>query len=301
MVEKHDRIDHVNLTQEVKEMEKWATEYQTQALKMEAKVKEVFFEGKSEYQEIGLYDTDIFGRLLVLDGVFQTSTFEEFVYHEMIAHIPLFAHPNPKRVLIIGGGDGGTAKETVKHTELESVEMVEIDGKVVELTKKYLPEISTVLNNPPANFTLTIGDGIQKVKDAESYYDLIIVDCSDPIGPGAGLFSGPFYQDVYKALKEDGLFVQQTESPFYHREILANLTRDIKEAQFPIVNSYLAYIPIYPGGCHSFTIGSKKYDPSIPVRKVPKEWNLKYYNEALHKGSFALPNFVSEVLEGKLK
>lgn len=282
-------------------MRKWITEYQTQALRMDAQVNEVLFEGHSDFQKIGVYDTEIFGRLLVLDDVFQTSIFEEFVYHEMIAHVPLFAHPNPKKVLIIGGGDGGTARESLKHLELESVEMVEIDGKVVELAKELLPDISTALNHPPANFSLTIGDGIQRIKDHESYYDVIIVDCSDPIGPGEGLFSGAFYQDVYRALKEDGLFVQQTESPFYHRTILANLTRDIKAAQFPIVKSYLAHIPIYPGGCHSFTIGSKKYSPEKPSRSVPKDWNLKYYNEELHAGSFALPNFVVDVVEGNLK
>ncbi len=282
-------------------MKKWVTEYQTNALRMEAEIKEVLFEGQSDFQKVGVYDTEIFGRLLVLDDIFQTSTFEEFVYHEMIAHIPLLAHPNPKKVLIIGGGDGGTAREVLRHSELEKVEMVEIDGLVVEMAKKYLPEISCALNNPPANFNLTIGDGIQRIKDAENYYDVIIVDCSDPIGPGEGLFSGAFYKDVYKALKEDGLFVQQTESPFYHRNILANLTRDIKDADFSIVKSYLAYIPIYPGGCHSFTIGSKKYDPQKVVRSVPSDWNLKYYNEALHQGTFALPNFVTQVVEGKLK
>jgi spermidine synthase len=282
-------------------MTNWVTEYQTSALRMEALVKETLFEGQSDFQKVGVYDTEVFGRLLTLDGVFQTSSFEEYVYHEMISHIPLLSHPNPKQILIIGGGDGGTAREVLKHTDLENVEMVEIDGMVVELSKKYLPQNSSALNNPPANFTLTIGDGIQKVKDAKSHYDLIIVDCSDPIGPGEGLFAGPFYKDVYNALKEDGLFVQQTESPFYHRELLAKLTKDIKDAQFPIVNSYLAHIPIYPGGCHSFTIGSKKYHPQAPVRKAAPEWNLKYYNEALHSGAFALPNFVTQVLDGNLK
>ena len=282
-------------------MEKWVTECQTSTLRMEAEIKEVLFEGQSDFQKVGVYGTEVFGRLLVLDDVFQTSIFEEFVYHEMIAHVPLLAHPNPKKVLIIGGGDGGTAREVLRHSELEKVEMVEIDGLVVEMAKKHLPEISCALNSPPANFNLTIGDGIQRIKDAENYYDVIIVDCSDPIGPGEGLFSGAFYKDVHKALKEDGLFVQQTESPFYHRSILANLTKDIKDAEFSIVKSYLAYIPIYPGGCHSFTIGSKKYDPQKVVRPVPEAWNLKYYNEALHHGAFALPNFVTQVVEGNLK
>ena len=282
-------------------MPEWISEKQTSELSMSVKVKETLFEGQSDFQTVGVYDTNVFGRMLVLDGVFQTSIFEEYVYHEMIAHILLFAHPNPKKVLIIGGGDGGTAREVLRHTCLEKVDMIEIDGVVVEQSKKHLPEISKVLNHPPANFTLTIGDGLKHIKESENVYDLIIVDCSDPIGPGEGLFAGAFYKDVYKALKEDGLFVQQTESPFFHRELLGRLTKDIQDAEFPIATSYLAYIPIYPGGCHSFTIGSKKYDPSVATRSVPADWKLSYYNEALHSGAFALPNFVKEVLAGKLK
>ena len=144
-------------------MSEWISEKQTSELSMSVKVKETLYEGQSNFQTVGVYDTNVFGRMLVLDGVFQTSIFEEYVYHEMIAHIPLFAHPDPKKVLIIGGGDGVTAREVLLHTYLEKVDMIEIDGVVVEQSKKHLPEISKVLNHPPANFTLTIGDGLKHI------------------------------------------------------------------------------------------------------------------------------------------
>ena len=197
-------------------MQLWCTENQTETLGLTARVKETLFAGKSEFQDAAVVDSYQFGRMLVLDGVFQTSIFEEYVYHEMIAHVPLFIHPNPKKVLVIGGGDGGTVREVVRHDTVEKVEMVEIDGMVVEACKKYLPEISVALNEPNPKLDLKIGDGIQHMADATNEYDVIIVDCSDPIGPGEGLFTPEFYKNVYKALKEDGLFVQQTESPFYH-------------------------------------------------------------------------------------
>ena len=144
-------------------MSEWISEKQTSELSMSVKVKETLYEGQSNFQTVGVYDTNVFGRMLVLDGVFQTSIFEEYVYHEMIAHIPLFAHPDPKKVLIIGGGDGVTAREVLLHTYLEKVDMIEIDGVVVEQSKKHLPEISKVLNHPPANFTLTIVDGLKHI------------------------------------------------------------------------------------------------------------------------------------------
>ena len=148
--------------------------------------------------------------MLVLDGVFQTSIKDEFMYHESIVHIPMFLHPNPKKVLIIGGGDGGAAREAVRHPEVESVTMVDIDGKVIELSKQYFPEIAKAMIEGDPKLTVKVGDGIAFMREAENYYDVIIVDCSDPVGPGEGLFSYDFYKDTFRALKDDGLFVQQT-------------------------------------------------------------------------------------------
>lgn len=276
-------------------MQLWCTENQTETLGLTARVKETLFAGKSEFQDIAVVDSYQFGRMLVLDGVFQTSIFEEYVYHEMIAHVPLFIHPNPKKVLVIGGGDGGTVREVVRHDTVEKVEMVEIDGMVVEACKKYLPEISAALNEPNPKLDLKIGDGIQHMADATNEYDVIIVDCSDPIGPGEGLFTPEFYRNVYKALKEDGLFVQQTESPFYHRELIKRIQKDVR-AIFPITDLYLAHIPIYPGGCHCFTFGSKKYGPK-DADTSRQTMEMRYHNAEVQQGCFALPNFVRELMK----
>ena len=276
-------------------MAEWITERQSPHLFLSAEVEERLYRGASPFQSIEVVRTAEFGNMLVLDGVFQTSEKEEFVYHDMIVHVPLFLHPNPKRVLIIGGGDGGAAREAVRHACVESVEMVEIDGTVVDLAKRYFPTIASVLNDPPEKFTLTIGDGLTKVKEAEDYYDVVIVDCSDPIGPGEGLFTAEFYRDTYRALKADGLFVQQTESPFMHRPLIRDVVRYVGEV-FPITRLYTAHIPLYPSGMHSFTLGSKTYDPLVWEPHREKSFETKYYNYGIQKAAFVLPEFVKELL-----
>lgn len=277
-------------------MQLWCTENQTDSLGLTARIKETLFTGTSEFQDVAIVDSTQFGRMLVLDGVFQTSIFDEFVYHEMIAHVPLYIHPNPKHILVIGGGDGGTIREVVRHDSVEIAEMVEIDGMVVDACKKYLPEISVALNENNPKVHLKIGDGIQHMKEAENKYDVIIVDCSDPIGPGEGLFTHAFYKDVFKALKADGLFVQQTESPYYHQDLIKRLNKDITSL-FPITQMYLANIPLYPSGLHCFTVGSKKYDPSKVDMIGRQKLNTRYHNAEIQKSCFVLPNFVQELVK----
>ncbi len=277
-------------------MNLWIMESQTKDLSLKARVKETLFMGKSDFQDVAVVDSHQFGRMLVLDGVFQTSVADEFIYHEMIAHVPLFTHPNPKNVLVIGGGDGGTVREVVRHESVEKAEMVEIDGVVVDVCKKFLPEISQAMINNHPKLDLKIGDGISHMKEAENKYDVIIVDCSDPIGPGEGLFTPEFYRNVYKALKVDGLFVQQTESPFYHQELITYLHKEISKL-FPITKAYLASIPTYPSGLHCFTMGSKKYEPTQVDTENLQELTTRYYNKEIHKSSFVLPNFVQDLLK----
>ena len=277
-------------------MELWLTEKQTANLGLSCRVRETLFTGQSEYQKVAVVDSFEFGRMLVLDDVFQTSIFDEYIYHEMIAHVPLFTHPNPRRVLVIGGGDGGAVREVVRHESVKSVEMVEIDGMVVEASKQFLPEISAAMREGHPKLKLMIGDGIAHMKAAEDYYDVILVDCSDPIGPGEGLFSREFYQDVVKALKPDGLFVQQTESPFYHQPLISRIYGDIS-ALFPITRMYLANIPLYPGGLHSFTVGSKKYDPIESDLPAVLPFSTRYYSRELHRSCFALPEFVRQLVK----
>jgi len=262
-------------------MELWMTEHQTKNLGLSARVKKTLFTGQSDFQQVTIVDTDQFGRMLILDGVFQT----------------LCTHPNPKNVLVIGGGDGGTIREVVKHNRVEKAEMVEIDGMVVEVSKKHLPEIAEALINGHPKVQLKIEDGIRHIQNSRSQYDVIIVDCSDPIGPGQGLFTHEFYESVHKALKEDGLFVQQTESPFYHQELVTHLFNDIGTL-FPITRLYLAQIPLYPSGTHCFTIGSKKYDPwKADTGNLPDIGGLRYWNKDIQKSCFALPNFIQELLK----
>ena len=240
-------------------MSQWITEEQTPHLRLSAEAEEVLYSGESEFQKIEVFKSKEYGMMLALDGVFQTSEREEFIYHEMIAHVPLFLHPNPERVLIIGGGDGGVARECVRHDCVKEVTMVEIDGKVVELAKQYLPTIS---------------------------------------GPGEGLFTEEFYKNTLKALKADGLFVQQTESPMLHQSLVEKVFGYVNN-HFPIARLYTAYIPIYPAGMHCFTIGSKKYDPLTWEPNREQNFETKYYNKDIQKAAFALPNFVKNYLPNK--
>lgn len=276
-------------------MTQWIEERQSEHLTLRAEVDKILYKGASEFQTIEVAHSLEYGNMLVLDGVFQTSEREEFFYHEMIAHIPLFLHPNPKHVLIIGGGDGGVARECVRHDCVESVTMVEIDGKVVELAKEYLPTIADAMIKQHPKLTVKIGDGIAYMEAAENAYDVIIVDCSDPIGPGEGLFTEQFYANTLKALKPDGLFVQQTESPMMHQPLVKKVFGFV-DKHFPYANLFMSYIPIYPTGMHCFTLGSKTYNPLTWEPNREQKFKTKYYNKEIHKAAFALPNFVKEYL-----
>lgn len=274
-------------------MEMWLKEMQIESAAMTYKVKETLVRKKTKFQDLAILDTEAFGRMLVLDGIIQTTIRDEYIYHEMMTHIPLFSHPCPKKVLVIGGGDGGVIREVVKHTEVEKVVLCEIDGDVIEECKKYLPEISCALEHEKCE--IFVGDGIQYVKDHKNEFDVIIVDSTDPFSIAEGLFGGNFYKDIYESLTEGGLFVAQTETPFFLPEVVKKTVEDAK-AVFPITKLFTTTIPTYPGGFWSFTIGSKKYDPSlVDVSKIP-EIDTKYYTHELHKASFVLPKYVKEIV-----
>ena len=279
-------------------MRKFVTEHQSPYLDLTTEVSDILYRGHSQFQDIIVADSKEFGRMLVLDGVFQTSIKDEFMYHESIVHIPMFLHPNPKKVLIIGGGDGGAAREAVRHPEVESVTMVDIDGKVIELSKQYFPEIAKAMIEGDPKLTVKVGDGIAFMREAENYYDVIIVDCSDPVGPGEGLFSYDFYKDTFRALKDDGLFVQQTESPFMHRKLVKDIFDCVSDI-FPITRLYTAFIPLYRSGMHCFTMGSKKYDPLTWQPNRKRTFPTRYYNEGIQQSAFVLPNFVKDLLYGE--
>ncbi|MBS4008615.1 MAG: polyamine aminopropyltransferase [Clostridium sp.] len=276
-------------------MELWYTEKQTANLGITCLVKETLCNFKTQFQQLAVLDTAQFGKMLVLDGVVQTTEKDEFVYHEMIVHIAMQAHPSPQNVLVIGGGDGGAIREVLKYHEVESATLVEIDEAVIEVSKKYLPEISCALSDRRVN--VLVADGIAHVKQSLGKYDVIVVDSTDPVGPAVGLFAEEFYADIFKALKKDGILVAQTESPFFNRDLIESVYARIGSV-FPLTKLYLASVPTYPSGLWSFTVGSKCYEPEN-CRQKPV--NTKYYNFAVHQGAFCLPNFVKELVGEKGK
>ncbi|HEX3031281.1 MAG TPA: polyamine aminopropyltransferase [Bacillota bacterium] len=275
-------------------MDLWYTEKQTENLGITCKVTSTLHTEKSEFQDIAILDTVQYGRMLTLDGLVMTTIADEFVYHEMITHVALNTHPDPKRVLVVGGGDGGAIREIIKHPSVEKATLVEIDGRVIEVSKQYLPEIAGALGDPRVE--VLVEDGIKHLEDMADTYDVICIDSTDPIGPAVGLFEYNFYKSVHRALKKDGIMVAQTESPFLNSALISKVYKDIS-AIFPITRLYCAHIPTYPSGMWSFTMGSKQYDPLAVEESAIKQYPTKYYTPQLHKGCFAIPRFVEHLIK----
>ncbi len=272
----------------------WVTEDQMPTMRLSLQAKQTLHTEQTPYQHLAVVDTLPYGRMLFLDGIIQTSVKDEFVYHEMITHPALNTHGNPKRALVIGGGDGGTIREIIKYPTIEKATLVEIDARVVENARKYLPEISCALDDPKVE--VRYEDGIKHVQEHKNTYDVICVDSTDPIGPAVGLFEKQFYQNVFESLTEDGIFVAQTESPWFNDKLINRVYNTISDI-FPITRLFLAYIPTYPGGMWSFTMGSKKYDPlEIDESKFPG-YQTRYYTPQIHKAAFVLPPFVADILK----
>ncbi len=272
-------------------MEVWFTENQTPSVRLGLRVGAILHQEATTYQELVVAETEAYGRMLVLDGAVQTTMVDEFVYHEMITHVPLMTHPHPKKVGIIGGGDGGAVREVLKHPSVEAVHLVEIDGKVVEAAKRYFPDLSRELDNPRAHVHLT--DGIAWVREARNF-DVMLVDSTDPVGPATGLFQAEFYQSVADALTDDGILVAQSESPFLEPEVIQMVVRGMRTA-FPFVGLYLAAIPTYPSGLWSFTLGSKGPLPGA-VDPMRLTFATRYWTPAVHQACFQLPKFVEDLL-----
>jgi len=272
----------------------WYSELQEPGVAIYLSVKEKLHEQQTEYQHLEVLDTHAYGRMLVLDGAIQTTVKDEFVYHEMISLVPLNSHPNPENVLVVGGGDGGAIREIAKHPKVKKATLVDIDQAVIDTSKKYFPEISSALTH--SKVEVRVEDGIKHIAESKGQYDVIIVDSTDPVGPAVGLFEHGFYQGIFEALKDDGIFVAQTESPFLTSKLIKGIFSDIKSI-FPITKLYLAYVPTYPGGMWSFTLGSKKYDPEAINEKDIPDTNTRYYTPQVHKAAFALPVFVQDLLK----
>ena len=261
-------------------MELWYTENQTENVNFSMKVKNHLYSAKSDFQKIDIIDTYEFGRVLVIDNWTMVTEKDEFIYHEMITHVALATNPNIKNVLVIGAGDGGTVRELTRYNNIVNIDMVEIDKLVVEASIEYLPFTSCKLNDPRVN--LYFEDGIKFVKDKKNLYDLIIVDSTDPIGPGEGLFTTEFYTDCFNALTENGKL----------------------NKLFDICKAYQYHMPTYPSGHMIFCFASKELDPVADLNS--ESWNslgldTKYYNTDIHKGAFALPNYVIKMLNDTLE
>lgn len=279
----------------------WYSEYHDYDVKFSTEITEVLLQKQTPFQYLQMLKSDTFGTFMTLDGYIQLTEMDEFVYHDMICHPAMAVNPLIKRVLIIGGGDGGTAREVARYKHIEKLDMVEIDGDVVDACIKYMPTTSSVLTNEP-RLNLIIGDGLAFVRDApDNSYDLILVDSTDPFGPGEDLFTVEFYNNCSRVLSEDGILINQHEGAFYEGDVLQmkKAHSKIKEV-FPIAKVYGFNVPTYASGYWYFGFASKKYDP-IADLKADKwsEFGLdtRYYNSELHKGAFALPNYVKKILE----
>ncbi|MEW6242871.1 MAG: polyamine aminopropyltransferase [Bacillota bacterium] len=276
-------------------MELWFYEDQAKGLRIGLRTLQTYYREKSKYQDICIMETEFYGRMLALDGIVQTTEKDEFTYHEMLVHVPLVAHPNPESVLVIGGGDGGSIREILKHPSVKKATLVEIDEKVTAASREYLPTLSSALSDPRVEMHFT--DGIRFVAESRNAFDVIIVDSTDPIGAAVGLFKLDFYRSVYEALRPEGIFSAQTESPFIMPDVIRSVYADVSSV-FPVCKLYLGTVPTYPGVLWSFTIGSKKHDPAVPDRSRAERVTGRYYNYDIHKSAFSLPTFVQELVRG---
>lgn len=277
----------------------WFTEQHTDDVRFSIHIKEQLYSGKSYYQQIEAFDSYEFGRVLVLDGYIMLTEKDEYIYHEMMVHVPMACNPDIRRVLVIGAGDGGTVRELCRYDSITQIDMVEIDEQVVKVCKEYLPQTACRLEDPRVH--IYYEDGLKFVRRVEDTYDLIIVDSTDPFGPGEGLFTKEFYGNCFTALREHGILTNQHESTYYdsYTSMVSRTHRRMRSV-FPVAMVYQAHIPTYPSGHWLFGFASKNIHPVYDFK--PEIWEqlgleTKYYNTQLHTGCFALPNTVREVLE----
>jgi len=260
------------------------------------KIKQKLHEEQSPLQKVEVYETEKFGNLMVIDGFVMLTTRDNFVYHEMMAHPVLFTHPNPKNVVIIGGGDCGTLREVLKHPNVEKVTQVDIDEAVTRASEKYFPELCESNNDPRA--TLLFDDGIKWMREAaDNSVDIVIVDSTDPIGPGEGLFNVAFYQQCRRVLGDSGLLIQQSESPLSHLPLLQSIHQAQRDAGFEKTRSLQFFVPSYPTGWWTGTIaGQGDLTQFRQADAEKRDFETLYYNPEIHQGSFAMPGFLQKAL-----
>jgi spermidine synthase len=280
-------------------MEMWFSDIHTPNIKLSIRVKEQLFSGRSDIQQVDVFDSEDLGRFITLDGEIVFSEKDEFIYDEMVAHVPMAVHPNVKTVLVIGGGDGGVAKELCNYPEIERIDVVEEDEMFVDVSAKFFPETSEGLKDRRVN--LYVQDALKFLRGKTGEYDLIINDSTDPFGPTEGLFTKEFYGSCYKALNDTGIMVYQHGSPFYDEdeEECRKMHQKVFRC-FPVSRVYQAHIPTCPSGYWLFGFASKKYHPIADFNA--ERWNKRniktwYYTTNLHLGSFMLPRYVTDILK----
>jgi len=271
----------------------WIYEEHTSGYGVKWKVNDILHTEQTKYQELAVVETEQWGRALILDGLLQITEKDEFIYHEMIVHPCMFTHKNPENVLIIGGGDGGSLREVLKHDQVSNVDMVEIDERVIENSKKYFPQVACAFDDPRLN--LLIEDGVKYIKETDKTYDVVIVDSSDPVGPAVDLYTHDFYSNIYNHLHDDGMMTVQSESPIFYTDIFKSIYDNIS-AVFENCWVYLAAIATYVSGPWAFTIGSKNYNPIKLPSDITIFDDLKYYNAGIHEAAFYLPQYLKETI-----
>ena len=252
-------------------------------------------ERQSEFQKIEIYETRKLGKLLLLDGIIQMTSADEFAYQEMMAHLPYYTHGAPEKVLVIGGGDGGVLRELAKHPEIRELDICEIDAEVIRAAQEFLPEMACGFDDPRVR--VNISDGSVFIREKPGCYDLVIVDSTDPGGPGAPLFTADFYADLKKALRPGGVVATQAESPWLLPDVVRQLI-DAARSNFKNVDYAAISVPTYPTGMIGCCVASDDHIPEspdgVPDEKMLKK--LRYYNDSVHRAAFAKPRFVEELL-----
>lgn len=274
------------------------TELSDQGYMQRFKVDRVIYRDQTDLQDLVIFETPYFGRVMALDGVIQTTEGDEYVYHEMIAHVPILAHGAARRVLIIGGGDGGTLREVLRHKSVEQAKMVEIDASVVDVSREHLPSLSAGAFDDPRT-DLVIADGCAFVKETDERFDVIIVDSTDPVGPGEVLFTEEFYGDCRRCLTDGGILVTQSGVPFFQRDELSRVSHRLGGV-FSDARFYLAVVPTYIGGYMALGFATENSaNLTVPVETLKTRYkaaglNCRYYTPEVHSAAFALPNFIRE-------
>lgn len=261
------------------------------------KIDNVLFSGQSDFQKVDVLESKSLGRILTLDGLMMTTEKDEFFYHEMISHIPMINHKNPETVLVIGGGDGGTVREVLKHKSVKKVVLCEIDGMVIDVCKKFLPTIACGLDDKRVE--VVVADAIEFIKDKKQCYDIVLIDSTDPMGPGEGLFTKEFYTNVKNSLKDGGIMAAQSESPFANQKEM-QMMYPLLRSVFPIVDTFTGPIPTYPGGYWSWAYCSVDIQPLSyldETRAKEISETCQIYNLDYHKARFALPNYVKKLVK----